>query len=381
MSALKTDIRYILYAYIAVVKIETASPLIYSIINTKKMSKTNKTTQKSLTNYFNVELTRNINKTRADCFIYDPGNRRAYFAIYPETGDEFVVKCPKEQVTLYLRPTPETKPCVRISTDVSIPILKSNLQKAVRRFESEVAMASAAAILWYGKEGFSELVRRLGIIYIEDVCLIDHYCIVCWLMIASAKSYVPSYLDEWILIQIAGDLARTNHVYEDDKHPTNREGMVFDSGEVDKQYKNVHELQTSNDAIKCVYLRSLYGGMKGDMVMLQRSVNNYIDRNRNEPFNTSCWEEIERCVPDELEILSVAIDFHPLPHMLSWIEKQISPERQVSKDTIKHMIWFVYSGVNYRKKWTMDKSNEYSARPEFREISIYVKEFIDKIIL
>lgn len=322
-------------------------------------------TQQSLTNYFNVELKHNVNKTRRDCFIYDPGNRRAYFTTYPEPGDEFVVKCPKEQVTLYLRPTLETKTSVRIPTDVSIPILKSNLQKAVRRFESDIAMASAAAILWYGKDGFIELVRRLGIIYIEDVCLIDHYCIVCWLMMASAKSYVPSYLDEWILIQIAGDLARTTHVYEDvDSH----------SGDVNKIHKNVHELQTSNDAIKCVYLRSLYGGMKGDMVMLQRSVCNYI--NGDESYNVSCWEEIERCVPDELEILSVAIDFHPLPHMLSWIEKQSN----VSRDTIKQMIWFVYSGVNYRKKWTMDKSNEYSARPEFQIIKPYIQTFIDNNI-
>jgi hypothetical protein len=314
--------------------------------------------QQSLTSYFHVKNTQNENtkKTKRDCFIYDPGNRRAYFAIHPEPTDQFIVKCPTEQLTLYLRPTTETKPDVRISNSISLPILKSNLQKAVRRLEWETAMSSAAAILWHGTTGFVELVRRLGVIYIEDVCLIDHYTVVVWLMMACSKSkeFSPTHLDEWILIQISGDITRTLKVYN--------EPIEFKAPHT---YKSIHDIPVEDDAVRCVYLRSLYGGMKCDIFMLERAVSEI----RCEP--PSCWEKIEKPVPDELEILSVAIDFHPLPHMLGVIEK----ETKVSKERVKELIWYVNSGVNLRKHWTIAQHD--SHMQDYAHIKVSLEQFVD----
>lgn len=315
-----------------------------------------------LTKYFNVELTPNINKTRRDCFIYDPGNRRAYFATNPAADDVFIIKCPKEQITLYKKPTQETKPNVRIANVCSLPILKSNLQKAIRRFESDVAMASAASML-YHEDGFVELTRRLGIICIEDVCLLNHYTIIVWLMIACSKQYAPTYLDEWILIQISGDVARTNDVYD--------ATYVYDPKI--QIYKSIHDIkcvsELKEDSVRCVYLRSLYGGMKGDIIMLQNAIEHYVKHNE---VYLSNWEDIERSVPDELEILNIAIDFHPLPHMLNEIEKKT----KVSKERVKELIWNVYSGVNLRKPETIRNSKMYMQTMDFTHIKSSIDAFV-----
>lgn len=327
--------------------------------------------QKQITKYFNATASvqsAKPQKTKRDCFIYDPGNRRACFATHPAPDDEFIVKCPKEQITLYIKPTLETKPNVRIPNVCSLPILKSNLQKAVRRFESDVAMASAAAMLYHA-DGFMELARRLGIIYIEDVCLIDHYTIVVWLMIAASKAYKPTYLDEWILMQIAGDLSRTRDVYQESHEPY----------ENAQKFASIHDIMidgnnTRVDAVRCVYLRSLYGGMKGDMTMLQNAVCDYAEC---DCITKNDWDEIERCVPDELEILNVAIDFHPLPHMLSVIEKKT----KVSKDRVKELIWNVYSGVNLRKPETISNSQMYAQTRDFAMIESSVATFVDTYLI
>jgi hypothetical protein len=113
-----------------------------------------------------------------------------------------------------------------------------------------------------------------------------------------------------------------------------------------------------------VYLRSLYGGMKCDIFMLERAVNHI----RCEP---SCWEKIERSVPDELEILDVAIDFHPLPHMLGVIEK----ETKVSKERVKELIWYVNSGVNLRKFWTIAQHDNHMQ--DYALIKASVENFVE----
>ena len=66
-----------------------------------------------------------------------------------------------------------------------MPLIKSNLQKAVRRCDNQIAIQSALVLIQMAP---MELLRRLPIIYIEDVCLMDSYSIVVWLMMAD-KDY------------------------------------------------------------------------------------------------------------------------------------------------------------------------------------------------
>ena len=67
-----------------------------------------------------------------------------------------------------------------------IPLVKSNLQKAIRRCDSQIAIQSALVLIQCAP---MELLRRLPIIYIEDVCLMDSYPIVVWLMMAD-RDYI-----------------------------------------------------------------------------------------------------------------------------------------------------------------------------------------------
>ena len=69
----------------------------------------------------------------------------------------------------------------KIVCKYSIPLVKSNLQKAIRRCDSQIAFQSTLVLLQCAP---MELLRRLPIIYIEDVCLMDSYPIIIWLMMA-----------------------------------------------------------------------------------------------------------------------------------------------------------------------------------------------------
>jgi hypothetical protein len=136
------------------------------------------------------------------CFIYDPENYKAFFATKPLDTDTFIVN--KSGIKLYYRyMKPKDINFPIMDADYCVPLLKSNLQKAVRRCENEIAIQTSLAILQ--KEPM-ELLRRLPIIYIEDVCLMDSYPIVVWLMMADKDYGRLSKTDIDIILNIVNSL-------------------------------------------------------------------------------------------------------------------------------------------------------------------------------
>jgi hypothetical protein len=176
-----------------------------------------------------------------------------------------------------------------------------------------------------------ELLRRLPIIYIEDVCLMDSYSIVVWLMMAD-KDYAfrlkPRDID--ILLHIVNSLCTCK--------------TYFPYVKTDYNYVFTHEGLQSEDELLSVYYRSLYGGMHGDMQMLKVSINYYkthLEEIMKTTYNTIDYSTIE----PEIDVLMEAIDFHPYPQMLHMLQQKT----HLPKDTIKEYIWFVESGYNIRK--------------------------------
>lgn len=298
--------------------------------------------QTRLDNFFSVGSSPNGKK----CFIYDPDNYRAFFANSPDKEDKLLTI--KTGVKLYYR-TPKTPHIVDfpiIETGAGIPLLKSNLQKAVRRRQTQIALNSALAII---QKDPIEFLRRLPIIYIEDVCLFDSYPIPVWLMMAE-KEHRLDAADINILLHIVKNLCECGHYYDDVPDYT-------------KPFELTHRTLKDSDTLLSLLYRSEYGGMKGDMKMLRNSIYYYFDHFSE--IHKTIYGTIDYANYDaRLQIIEQAIDFHPFPQLITMIAKQTGLDNEV----IKRTIWFAESAINVRKQFTMDNSAEYTGTEAWKII-------------
>jgi hypothetical protein len=284
--------------------------------------------------YKSTSVQTNNNKK---CFIYDPQNCQALFDNNHNDNDIFVTT--KLGIKLYYRRPDFNKSILlpKIQHNVNVSLIKSNLQKAIRRGNTDVAISSALAII---QLEHIQLLRRLPIIYIEDVCLMDSYSIVVWLMMAE-KEHKIDINDIDILLNIVKNLCECNKFY-------------------DNKFYYTTSMELSHNSLKCnnqilsIYCRMQYGGMKGDMEMLKNSIYYYYDNQTEIIPATYCEIEYDK-INSLLVILPEAIDFHPFPKMLTMLEKQTNIDKQI----IKECIWFVESGLNIRKQNTIDNSELY----------------------
>jgi hypothetical protein len=303
--------------------------------------------QRKLDSYFKIKI--NHNERNKKCFIYDPENYKAFFTNLPLETDIYIST--KTGIKLYYR----FKPPIDISIPIininfTIPLLKSNLQKAVRRGENYLAIQSSLAIL---QSKPMEFLRRLPIIYIEDVCLLDSYPIVIWLMMAD-KDYILTKTDIHILLNIVNSLCNYKDYYDDREKQDHSFSFSHESLQ---DYENYNE-------ILGLYYRSEYGGMKGDMIMLKNAIKYYI--NNPTKIKKTIYDSIDYDkINTNIEILVEAIDFHPYPQLLNILSKITL----IDKNVIKELIWFVESGYNIRKPFTIESSKQYEKKIEWKKIS------------
>ena len=284
-------------------------------------------------------------------FIYDPEQRRAFFADHEEGIS--VASRVKDTVHLYVIPSNNiSTPIIPIlrSPD-GTPLLKSNLQKAVRRRETDVAIQTAILLLQLDP---IEMLRRLPIIAVEDVSLIDTFPVMVWLMMAGA-SYRLTTHDIDLILHIVWTLSESQSAIEYTKCPSNPDG-------------NYDENDNKNILLS-VYYRWKYGGMKGDLDLLH-GVIQYHKKNENSILRTQFNQISYNAIEPEPILLMESIDFHPFPGMLT----RISFDTGLSKDTIRKWIWKVDSAVNARKEWTRVESKQYSQTTEWSMIEPCLEE-------
>jgi hypothetical protein len=278
----------------------------------------------NLHTYFNIS----VSSKEKRCFIYDPDNRSAFFACSPVNTDVFIAK--KLQVCLFYRPSSDEAqwtPSLN-SFEYDMPLLKSNLQKAIRRKQTDIAVSTLIAMLTISP---TEVFRRLSVIFIEDVCLMSSISIVVWLMMCDTD-YILKKVDIFLLVNIVMSLCETDKYFAD-------------SDDI-KEYAGGHrEICDQDDAILAVYYRSKYGGLKGDMAMLRRAITYYLEG--GDVIETK-WTQIVR-FHHKVLIIPEAIDFHPYPKLL-W---DITKVTRVPRDVVKMTIWNVESGLNVRKPETI----------------------------
>jgi len=309
--------------------------------------------QRKLESFFTVKIHHFPNKKR--CFIYDPALKLAFFASIPDDTDQYITT--KSDIKLYYRKPTKQESIGKKMTNFkiklveapyNIPLLKSNLQKAIRRKHRKIAVTTALAIL---QQDMLELLRRLPIIYIEDVCMMDSYPIIVWLMMAD-KEYMLEVSDIEIILNIIAGLCDTDEIYDFPRNPT-----ILYSHEELEEYPNA-------DILLSLYYRSQYGGMKGDMIMLNNAIYYY----SNKPIIPKTDYSTILDIDDKVEILEEAIDFHPYPYMLIHLSKMTNIDQQ----DIKKAIWFMESGLNLRKPETLEIDE--SIINIFKKIQPFLKE-------
>lgn len=87
-----------------------------------------------------------------------------------------------------------------------LSILKSALQKCVRRRLSQPAVRVAVALLRKTRSPF-ELLRRLSIIVLEDAALHPQFPTLVWFLAASSKGYLPSFEDVRTIVAVVHEVA------------------------------------------------------------------------------------------------------------------------------------------------------------------------------
>ena len=242
-------------------------------------------------------------------FIYDPEQRHAFFT-EQAVGVEVVSRV-KNTVQLNMIPSNcLTTPVIPIlHSSVGTPLLKSNLQKAIRRCETDVALQTAILLL---QRDPMEMLRRLSIIAVEDVSLIDSFPVI----------YRLTTHDIDTILHIVWTLSEARQAVEYAKYvgaPDIPEDLI----------------------LMAVYYRWKYGGMKGDLELLHgviRYHNNHNNHN-NHILTTRYKQILYDKIAKESIVLVESIDFHPFPAMLTYL----SLDTGLTKDVIREWIWKVDS--------------------------------------
>ena len=220
--------------------------------------------------------------------------------------------------------------------EYAVPVLKSNLQKAVRRGLYHVAKATAKQLLTQDAVAF---LRRLPIIAVEDVCYLGWIPHVIWLMAAVSKGYVLSEDEQIGLVHLVGQLSVYNEARLCDKRPVNSDD---DSNNQASFWAPPHH----NVAI-AFGLRIAYGGSRGDLELLRRHGLYVLDNNESRSFSSWVQEACSKTSSEIVEFAPVhklvqAVDFHCTPSILKEIRSFV-PRKE-----LRRAIWFYRSSPNFR---------------------------------
>ncbi|KNE68840.1 hypothetical protein AMAG_13479 [Allomyces macrogynus ATCC 38327] len=252
----------------------------------------------------------------------------------------------------------------------NVPYLKSHLQKCTRRRLVDLAVATASVLL---KLDWNELIRRLPIIMVEDTHLTSSFTVLTWLMLAASKGFIlPVALRPDVLGMVAEMAGSTvqDHMQDEVGDVTDADvRMVLGALELAELPR------WGKDLLWSVRCRREFGGMKGDMAMLDRCL---VVMYRRLMRSTSTRAQLEatfhtlphvprwtRAIPllTAANFQPCAIDFHVAP-----VASALAKEFGLTEDQVREVMWTCSSGVNLRNQakgwgqgqWVPDDPPQYA---------------------
>lgn len=223
-----------------------------------------------------------------------------------------------------------------------VPFLKSHLQKCIRRSLVIKSLQTAKLLI---KIDFLEFIRRLSIIMLEDCILHKSFTKITW-MISAYPYWKPNKNDLDWLLGLVKLLAQVEYRDFVQKEEFNFKSNLVTINKLDNEYKSL---------IYSLYFRVSYGGMKGDMKMLEYFSKIWIERLSSidaellevKFLNTNIdlvdINLINKLDINEIEISS--IDFHCYPIILNYLTKYTN----IETDKIKKAIWYHSSRITNKK--------------------------------
>ena len=233
---------------------------------------------------------------------------------------------------------------------LNVPLLKSNLQKCIRRGLVDKALITGYNLIL---RDFWSFIRRIIIISIEDVSVLENVPFLSWCLLAYPNFNITNEIIQYLLLTIFSLCTFKKKIkIKIDKTYAANIGDVYDDLIV--------------DPIKFGYLiRMEFGGLKGDMAMIKTLLykdikNRYIVR---VPMKNLI---ITRSI-SKLDIINPSIDFHISNKILEYVSSRGTIKNH---DIIKKAIWNHSSSINYR-----EKEKDKSLKEEWNTIKIILEDF------
>ncbi|KAJ6254457.1 hypothetical protein M0813_12417 [Anaeramoeba flamelloides] len=257
------------------------------------------------------------------------------------------LKGPWVKGPVYLRISTTQKPIKEnmfptVSEFYNINILKSSIQKCVRRMRAESVVRLSLQMMI---QDFDAYIRRLPVILVEDSVL-DHcgYSFIIWMMVASCNGWKPTRAQIIRVLEIVY-LATLSRYHDHPafnwnqkfinklitKHLTKDEEVIEEEKdqekEKQKQKQKETETETETETYKIIQectrkpklnwkqqallgtflIRAAYGGREGDQYMFMGAVVTWHHRFQNSPeswyrflgsqYSIDCYEKIMSIVP------------------------------------------------------------------------------------
>lgn len=223
-------------------------------------------------------------------------------------------------------------------------LVKSNLQKAIRRKLSDIALQSVMYLI--RNKNIDDLLRRLTIISFEDVFLTQYYPIIVWYYIATLNKYILTNYDVNFIYSYTLLLCNNNAIHDFNKLEP-----------IDDDYEpHINDIRNN---INCVslYLRKLYGGFSGEKKIMNLLIKNILNNKINiEITNIQICEHILYSNP--VPILNCAIDFHCFVKMPERVKNKIGND-SITEEIIREYIWNNESNINLRNNENNYNTNDH----------------------
>ena len=180
---------------------------------------------------------------------------------------------------------------VRHHSRLSVPVLKSILQKSIRRRKP---LPSVRVAMELADKSIGDFLRRLPVIVLEDSTLHPDMGIIVWLMMALSKEYVPSPFSMERVFRVVFEIASCQWQDHLDLGQTEEEfSSVRFSTIMDALERNNHteKSESRHSLLACIWstlARASYGGMQGDVRMLHYFATLWYQRVKESVISPNC---------------------------------------------------------------------------------------------
>jgi hypothetical protein len=236
-------------------------------------------------------------------------------------------------------------------------IMKSHLQKCVRRKETDLAVRTAKYFIDSHK--VDVLLRRLFIITIEDTVLNPNICILTWLMMISNKYSFSDDVHAWIL----GYTRQISEIDTIDDFSYTDKDIVVDK----KLLQRISRIRHHSPLV-CLIIRHNYGGMDGDREMCLQHMYKWLERMEQNkdlgimPIKPVSMNTVKTIKKEDM--LLEAFDFHCCS-----VLEDLQKVSKYDEATLKKLIWDHSSSINKRKTNKPTDPNWELLKPTFLTIT------------